>query len=248
MGRSLGADDEPALDLTDLIPEIPALLEELEELLADHTTVACLEHMKWLGSFMCITPVQKSLVGAATTEEEGFQLVRKHQPRLLVASQQLQQGTGLSLVARTEALNPSIKTLLVADDSSETLVREALARGCDGICFQSERFMPALRVVAGGGVYYPKPVAAVLRQQTQPLPVEPLTEREREVLNRLMLGLSDEQISKQLVVSPETIKTHVKHIYQKLRVDNRTKAVVRSIAAGLISLESALEGYSLASG
>jgi ATP/maltotriose-dependent transcriptional regulator MalT len=63
-----------------------------------------------------------------------------------------------------------------------------------------------------------------------------------------MLGLTDQQISKQLVVSAETVKSHVKHIYQKLGVDNRTKAVVTSIAAGLISLESALEGKSLVSG
>jgi NarL family two-component system response regulator LiaR len=236
------------MDLSHLIPEIPTLIEELEDLLADHTTVACLEHMKWLGAFMCISPVRRSLVGAATTEDEGFQLVRQHQPTLLVVSQHLQQGTGLSLVARAEAFNRSVKTLLVADDSNDALVREALARGCDGICFESGRFMPALKVVAAGGVYYPQAVAAVLRQKPPPPPVEPLTEREREVLNHLMLGLTDQQISKQLVVSPETVKSHVKHIYQKLGVDNRTKAVVTSIAAGLITLESALEGKSLVSG
>ena len=236
------------MDLSYLIPEIPALLEELEELLANHSTVACLEHMKWLGAFMCITHVQKSLVGAATTEGEAFLLVQKHQPTLLVASQELQQGRGLSLVGRTKALNPSIKTLLVVDDSSDDLVREALAQGCDGICFHSERFMPALRVVAGGGVYYPQPVAVILRQAASLPSLEPLTSREREVLNRLMLGLSDQQISRQLVVSAETVKTHVKHIYQKLQVDNRTKAVVRAIAAGLISLESALEVDAFTSG
>jgi DNA-binding NarL/FixJ family response regulator len=165
-----------------------------------------------------------------------------------MVSQSLQQGTGLSLIARTEAFNRNIKKLLVADDSNDALVREALARGCDGICFESGRFMPALRVVAGGGVYYPKAVAAVLRQNPLPTPLDPLTERELEVLNQLMLGLTDQQISKQLVVSAETVKSHVKHIYQKLGVDNRTKAVVTSIAAGLISLESALEGKSLVSG
>jgi DNA-binding NarL/FixJ family response regulator len=190
---------------------------------------------------MCITPVQKSLVGAATTEEEAFELVQKHRPSLLVVSQHLQQGTGLSLVARTEILDRSIKTLLIADDSHDTMVREALARGCDGICFESGSFMPALRVVAGGGVYYPKEVAAVLQSQPgHSSPVEPLTEREREVLNGLMLGLTDQQISKQLYVSPVTVKTHVKHIYQKLAVDNRTKAVVKSISIGLTSLEDAM--------
>jgi DNA-binding NarL/FixJ family response regulator len=82
----------------------------------------------------------------------------------------------------------------------------------------------------------------VLRQQPPAAPIEPLTERERVVLNHLMLGLTDQRISQELVVSPETVRTHVKHIFQKLQVDNRTKAVVKSIAAGLINLESAMEG------
>ncbi len=110
------------MDLTDPIPGIPALLEELEGILAGLTTVTCLGHMKWLGAFMCIAPVQRSLVGAATTEEEGFRLVE-----------------------RTEALDPAIRTLLIADDANEALVREALARGCNGIYFASGLFMPALR-------------------------------------------------------------------------------------------------------
>jgi DNA-binding NarL/FixJ family response regulator len=175
------------VDLTDPIPGIPALLEELEGILAGLTTVTCLGHMKWLGAFMCIAPVQRSLVGAATMEEKGFRLVE-----------------------RTEALDPAIRPLLLADDANGALVREALARGCNGICFASGLFMPALRVV----------------------------------LNHLMLGLTDQRISQELVVSPATVRTHVKHIFQKLQVDNRTKAVVKSIAAGLINLESALEGRS----
>jgi DNA-binding NarL/FixJ family response regulator len=213
------------VDLTAPIPGIPALLEELEGILAGLTTVTCLGHMKWLGAFMCIAPVQRSLVGTATTEEEGFRLVE-----------------------RTEALDPAIRTLLIADDANEALVREALARGCNGICFASGLFMPALRVVASGGIYDPEPVAAVLRQQPPPAPIEPLTERERVVLNHLMLGLTDQRISQELVVSPATVRTHVKHIFQKLQVDNRTKAVVKSIAAGLINLESALEGRSPVTG
>jgi DNA-binding NarL/FixJ family response regulator len=129
-------------------------------------------------------------------------------------------------------------------ERTEALVREALARGCNGICFASGLFMPALRVVAGGGIYYPQPVAAVLRQQPPPAPIEPRTEPERVVLNHLMLGLIYQRISQELVVSPATVTTHVKRIFQKLQVDNRTKAVVKSIAAGLINLESALEGRS----
>jgi DNA-binding NarL/FixJ family response regulator len=236
------------MDFSYLIQETPVLIEELEELLTDQRILLCLEHRQWLVACMAITPVHNSLVGAVTTEDEAFDLLRKHRPTLLVVSQHLQQGTGLSLVVRTESLDPSIKKILIADDSNVALVQEALARGCDGICFESERFMSALRVVAGGGVYYPQAVAAVLRKSARPQPVDPLTERELEVLKHLMLGLTDQQISKQLVVSPETVKSHVKHIYQKLGVDNRTKAVVTSIAAGLITLESALESKWVVSG
>ena len=64
-------------------------------------------------------------------------------------------------------------TLIVFDDSSDDLVREALAQGCDGICFHSERFIPALLVVAGGGVYSPQPVAVILRQVASLPPLEP---------------------------------------------------------------------------
>jgi DNA-binding NarL/FixJ family response regulator len=231
------------MDLSGYLPTIPRLLEELEVLLAPHRMVACLEHMKWLGAFICIGPVHASLAGAATTEDEGFELVRRHRPTLLIASQRLQSGTGLSLVARTEVLDADIRTLLVADDADEGLVREALDRGCDGICFESERFMPALRVVAGGGVYYPHAVARVLRARGEPPPPEPLSERERQVLRCLMLGLTDQQISARLIVSPETVRTHVKHIYRKLRVANRTQAAVKSIASGLVTLEAALEGF-----
>ncbi len=94
---------------------------------------------------------------------------------------------------------------------------EALARGCDGICFQPERFMPALKVVAGGGVYYPSEVAGVLLHRGDSPPADALTARELEVLEGLMLGLSDRRIGERLFVTPETVKTHVKHIFQSWR-------------------------------
>jgi len=57
-----------------------------------------------------------------------------------------------------------------------------------------------------------------------------------------MLGLTGRQISECFVVSLDTVKPHIKHIYQKLAVNNRTKAVVTALGAGLVTLESALNG------
>lgn len=226
------------MDLTPLLPSIPALMEDVEEVLKGHSIVACLEHMKWLGAFACIPSVQKHLVAACTTEAEAFAHIQENQPSLLIVSQHLEQGTGLSLVARTEQLNREIKTLLVCDDDDSTLVKEALARGCDGLCFRSERFIPALTVVARGGVYYPEPVPAVLKDSLKSIePVDRLSEREREVLFHTMLGRANREISEQLIISEETVKSHTKSIMSKLQVGNRTQAVVKALAIGLVSVE-----------
>lgn len=175
------------MDLTSLLPAVPGILKDVEEAMADHTTVACLSSMKWLGAFMCIEPVHRSLV---------------------------------------------------ADDDNELLVKQALACGCDGIFFQSDRFMPALKVVAGGGVYYPHQVSGVLQKSSAVTVMDALTNREVDVLEGLMLGLSDKQIGERLIIETYTIKTHVKNIYQKLQVDNRTQAVVKGISTGLKWLAS----------
>jgi len=72
--------------------------------------------------------------------------------------------------------------------------------------------------------------------------LDALTEREVDVLEGLMLGLSDRQIGEWLNIKTYTVKTHVKNIYQKLQVNNRTQAVVRGISAGLLTLETAMVG------
>jgi hypothetical protein len=225
------------MDMTSYISAVPSILDELRLILKGKTIVACLEHMKWLGAFICIEPIHASLVGAATTEDEGFFLVEKELPDYLVVSQKLEDGSGLSLIRRAEQLRPSIKTLLVIDGFDQSVVEAALGHGCDGICTKSESFMQALRAVAGGGVFYPQAVAEVLQQKHKNDAVDPLTKREVEVVQALALGLTDQEIAKALVISPETARTHVKHIYQKLQVSNRTKAAVKAIALGLISVE-----------
>ena len=72
--------------------------------------------------------------------------------------------------------------------------------------------------------------------------LDALTEREVDVLEGLMLGLSDRQIGEWLNIKTYTVKTHVKSIYQKLQVNNRTQAVVKGISAGLLTLETAMVG------
>ena len=232
------------MDLTPLLSDIPALLEEYRTLLRSRTIVACLSDMKWLGAFICITPITEHIVGAATTETEGEAFVREHHPDFLIVSEVLEEGSGLSLVKTAEQLNPEIRTILVIEDSSEALIDEAVAVGCDGICFRSEPFTPVFRIVARGGVYYPRDVASTLRRQQPALQpqvhADDLTERETETLSRLILGYSNKQIAESLFLSPETVKSHVASIVSKLNARDRTHAAVLGVVSGIVSVEEAL--------
>src|SRR5215218_5878942 len=64
--------------------------------------------------------------------------------------------------------------------------------------------------------------------------VEPLTERELQVLKLLAAGASNRAIANQLVVTPETVKKHLSHLFDKLDTDNRTQAVTRAVELGLL--------------
>ncbi|WP_094556711.1 response regulator transcription factor [Synechococcus sp. 1G10] len=232
------------MDLTHLLQNIPTLLEEYGQLLEGKTIVACLGNTRWLGAFICINPITEHVVGASTTEEEGYQHVLQHRPNFLLVSESLHEGAGVSLVRRAERFHPDTRTILITNRESTAVIGEALEAGCDAICFETEDFTPVFRIVAGGGVYYPKEAAAVLRQQSQrrsdATPVESLTEREVEVLTGVMLGLSNRNIGERLYVSPETVKTHVGNVISKLQARDRTHAAVLGVALGILSLEAAL--------
>lgn len=139
------------MDLTYILESIPSLLEEYATLLEGKTIVACLGNTRWLGAFICINPITKHVVGACTTEDEGYRHVLRNRPDFLIVSETLHDGTGVSLVKRAEQFCPSIRTILITNRQATAVIGEALEAGCDAICFETEDFTPVFRIVAGGG-------------------------------------------------------------------------------------------------
>jgi LuxR family maltose regulon positive regulatory protein len=80
----------------------------------------------------------------------------------------------------------------------------------------------------------PAPVSSVPEHASQPALVEPLTDREVDVLALIAQGLTNQEIADHLVISVNTVKTHAKHIYDKLDVRNRAEATTRAIERDLI--------------
>ncbi len=127
------------------------------------------------------------------------------------------------------------------------MVLAALAAGADAYCCKDadlESVVVAVRRVCEGQGWIDPAIAKVvlkeLRQRPSleeadtELPVSPLTERELEVLTKIVAGANNTQIAEDLQIAIGTVKTHVRSILAKLCVDDRTQAAVRALRAGLV--------------
>jgi DNA-binding NarL/FixJ family response regulator len=96
----------------------------------------------------------------------------------------------------------------------------------------------AIRAVVGGGLYLDGLSVEALRSSNRgsaPEPIEPLSPREQEVLQLVLQGCTNREMAACLIVSPETIKTHVANIISKLQARDRTQAAVIGLRLGLVS-------------
>jgi len=86
------------MDITPHISDLAASRDQVHNLMAETTTVACFGSRALLSLFVCAAPVPQSVVAAVTTEAEGLDRVKQHRPVFLFATEQLESGNGLSLV------------------------------------------------------------------------------------------------------------------------------------------------------
>jgi DNA-binding NarL/FixJ family response regulator len=229
------------MDITPHIPQLAGRRDQVHGLMADSTTVACFGSRALLTLFVCAAPFPDSLVGAVTTEHEALVLIAQQRPTFLFATQQLEDGDGLSLVGHAHALCPGLRTLLILQDSSAALLQQALELGCNGVVVESHlaqgAMVDAIRAVIGGGIYADALGVEALRSTRRgegPEPLDALTSREQEVLQLLTRGYTNKEMAEALIVSAETIKTHVTNILAKLQAKDRTHAAVIGVRRGLV--------------
>ncbi|MCT0206990.1 response regulator transcription factor [Synechococcus sp. CS-1332] len=225
------------MDLTPLLSQVRDDVTQGLVLLNGVRLVLCLGSRAQV-ALLVGTPAR--VLGAATTAAEGLALVRQHQPTLLLVSDRLEEGCGVDLVVQVKRSHPEVRTLLILSQEHRlALIQAALRAGCDGIVPES-RLLPgsglqALQTVLGGGMYLDRSLVGALRtgQQTGS-GHERLSARERQVLERVVRGLSNSEIAGDLMVSVDTVKTHVRNVLLKLRVRGRIQAVVAGLQLGLV--------------
>lgn len=225
------------MDLTPLLPQLRDDVLQGQALLKGVRLVLCLGSRDQIALLMG-TPAR--ILAAATTAAEGVAQVKQHRPSLLLVSDRLEAGCGVDLVVQVKARHPEVRTLLmVFQEHRLARIHEALRAGCDGIVAESRLLhgsgLQALETVLSGGLYLDRSlVGAMGAGHGSGGGQERLSARERQVLARVVQGLSNSEIAGDLMVSVDTVKTHVRNVLLKLRVRGRIQAVVIGLKLGLV--------------
>jgi DNA-binding NarL/FixJ family response regulator len=176
------------------------------------------------------------LVAEATTGREAIQKFREHQPDVTLMDLRLPDMSGIdSLIAiRTEF--PEARVIMLTTFEGDVEIQRSLEAGARGYLLKSmppKELVEVIRQVHAGKKRIPPELAAQLAEH---LGDETLTEREIEVLRHIAGGNRNRDIAKQLFISEETVKVHIKHIMEKLGASDRTQAVAIAVRRGIIQL------------
>jgi DNA-binding NarL/FixJ family response regulator len=174
-------------------------------------------------------------VCTCSTAEEALKVLPKHEPELVLMDIQLPNMSGVDCVARLKELLPAVKAIMVTVYEDPDRIFRALRAGASGYLLKRstpEEVLSAMREVQlGGGAMSGEIARKVIgyfrEQNTAQTAVEELTPREREVLELVVHGLSNKEISERLNVTVAAVRFHLKHIYQKLHVHSRTEAALK---------------------
>ncbi len=190
---------------------------------------------------MCLVPtIRDNLVGAATEEDECVEDVKRMQPDFLFCSEDLEVGYGPSLTQQVKKYSENTKVLMFLSKEKASMVDKCLESGVDGVMFISSLgtgdgdLVKAVRQVSQGGTYYPSDVQEQIKPDTRKLEIlKELSIKESEVLRYISNGFSNDEIAKSLIVSENTVKTHVRNILQKLQKKDRTQLAVLALKNGI---------------
>lgn len=178
----------------------------------------------------------KIFEGASCAEGRGQ--LAKNNPEILITDLHLPDGLSFEMISWARKLKPDMAIIILTVESSPNFLLAAAESGANALIHKSS---PVSKVISAIEVATRSPKSftaeglseAMKRERAKPK----LTPRELEVLEKLISGAALESIGKALYISLPTVKTHLSSIYRKLECDNRTSAITRAIALGLVHIK-----------
>lgn len=178
------------------------------------------------------------VVGRAANGHEALSKIETRKPKVALMDIRMPGLGGIAVAEQLRRSTPDTRVVLYTGYGDQALLADALDAGVRGFVLKDAPLpdlVRAVQSVAKGGTYVDPVLAGALTQAKLKQELPDLTQREREVLRLLADGNSNEEIGKQLFISPETVRTHIRKAMEKLDADTRTQAVATALRQSLIS-------------
>lgn len=181
------------------------------------------------------------IVAEAGDGSQALDLIALNKPDVILMDLNMPVMDGIDTLAAIHELHLPVRILMLTISREDEDLIAAIRLGADGYLLKNtepeELRKSILRVASGQAVLSPEVTAPILHALSKKYvdPQPPLvSDRELEVLGCLSEGLTTIQIGQRLFISENTVKTHIRHILEKLNASNRTEAVSKAVQLGLI--------------
>jgi DNA-binding NarL/FixJ family response regulator len=177
-----------------------------------------------------------TVVGEGSDGVGAVRLAIELEPDVVLMDLRMPGLDGDEATAQILAAKPHLRVLILTTYESDSSILTAIEAGASGYLLKAapqDEILAGVRSVARGEVALAPSIAALLVKRVT-APSVTLSPRETEVLRLVAQGASNPRIAKELFVSEATIKTHLLHVFEKLSVSDRTRAVTRAMELGLL--------------
>jgi len=182
-----------------------------------------------------------SVVGQAGDGQQALPVIEQQRPDVVLLDLNMPNMDGIATLRALKERRSQARVLMLTISQDDNDLLDAIRAGADGYLLKNtepDDLRRAIQLVAEGqGALSPEVTAPVMRAlsrgpETASAPL--LSERELEVLDCMVDGHTTQQIASRLFISENTVKTHVRHIFEKLEVSTRAEAVGRAMQMGML--------------
>ena len=203
-------------------------------------------HMRKVISHELLGDLRTDLVAQAASMREGRRLISQHEFDVMLVDLNLGDGNGLDLIDYMKTVHPLAEAVVISAMEDEQHALRAFELGATGYLVKNSWFgnfpQAVLQVVNGGASITPNLARRLLHrlEHTQEAvrqtaeQKDKLSDREKEVLKAVAAGYTSGEIDSRLMISCQTVNTHIKNIYRKLQVRSRAQAVSFAAHRGLL--------------
>lgn len=185
-----------------------------------------------------------NIVGEASSGEECLTIFKKEHPDICLLDIGMPDKNGIETAKSIRELDPDIKILILSMHIDRQLLREVLEAGINGYLLKNTdkvNLLNAIRAIVNGQQVYSEPISTLITQsflqnssKAETQTCEEITEREQEILQLIVEGMTSKEIAKKLYISPRTVDTHRANLMQKLELNNIAELVRYAIKHNLV--------------